>query len=83
MAAFAPGEFTVTAVQELDGVGSAPATATFQVTALQAAAVTRTPGGLASTGADGGSLTAVLSAAGVLLLGGAAGVGYSRRRSTH
>ncbi|MFZ3415320.1 trypsin-like serine protease [Arthrobacter sp. 3Tela_A] len=83
VAAFAPGEFTVTAVQELDGVGSAPATATFQVTALQAAAVTRTPGGLASTGADGGSLTAVLSAAGVLLLGGAAGVGYSRRRSTH
>ena len=80
--AFAPGEFTVTAVQELDGVGSAPATASFQVTALQAAAVTRTPDGLASTGADGGSLTALLSAAGVLLLGGAAGIGYSRRRST-
>ena len=80
--AFAPGEFTVTAVQELDGVGSAPASATFQVTALQAAAVTRTPDGLASTGADGGSMTALLSAAGVLLLGGAAGIGYSRRRST-
>lgn len=80
--AFAPGEFTVTAVQELDGVGSAPATATFEVTALQAAAVTRTPDGLASTGADGGSLTALLSAAGVLLLGGAAGIGYSRRRSS-
>ncbi len=82
MDAFAPGEFTVTAVQELDGVGSAPASATFQVTALQAAAVTRTPDGLASTGADGGSMTALLSAAGVLLLGGAAGIGYSRRRST-
>ncbi|MEB7502927.1 trypsin-like serine protease [Arthrobacter koreensis] len=76
------GEFTVTAAQELDGVGSAPATVTFQVTALQAAAVTRTPGGLAATGADAGSLTAVLSAAGVLLVGGAAGIGWSRRRST-
>lgn len=79
---FAAGEFTVTAVQELDGVGSAAATASFQVTALQAAAVTRTPDGLASTGADNGSLTALLSAAGVLLLGGAAGIGYSRRRTT-
>ncbi|MER2133260.1 MAG: trypsin-like serine protease [Arthrobacter sp.] len=81
MDAFTPGEFTVTAVQALDGVGSASASATFQVTALQAAAVTRTPDGLASTGADGGSMTALLSAAGVLLLGGAAGIGYSRRRS--
>ena len=79
--AWVPGEFTVTAVQELDGVGSAPASATFSVTALQAAAVTRTPGGLASTGADGGSLTALLSAAGVLLAGGAAGIGLSRRRT--
>ena len=62
-------------------MGSTPATVTFQVTALQAAAVTRTPGGLAATGADGGSLAAVLSAAGVLLVGGAAGIGFSRRRS--
>ncbi|MFW0769154.1 S1 family peptidase [Arthrobacter koreensis] len=78
---WAPGQFTVTAVQELNGVGSAPASATFAVTALQAAAVTRTPGGLAATGADGGSLTALLSAAGVLLAGGAAGIGLSRRRT--
>lgn len=56
-------------------MGSAPASATFAVTALQ------TPGGLAATGADGGSLTALLSAAGVLLAGGAAGIGLSRRRT--
>ncbi|WP_195840650.1 S1 family peptidase [Arthrobacter sp. BL-252-APC-1A] len=79
---WAPGEFTVTAVQELDGVGSAPATATVTVTALQVAAVSRTPGNLAVTGADGGSMMALLSAAGVLLAGGAAGIGLSRRRST-
>lgn len=81
---WAAGEYVITATQELDGVGSAAATATIRVTALQAAGVVNPgpqagSGKLPSTGASG-TTTAMLSAAGVLLLAGAAGVGISRRR---
>jgi len=75
------GDYVITATQELNGIGSAAATANVRVTALQIAGVVNPgPGGkLPSTGASG-TTTALLSAAGVLLLGGAAGVGISRRR---
>lgn len=77
---WAAGEYVVTATQELDGIGSAEAAVTISVTALQVAGVANpNPAGkLPSTGAGG--TTALLSAAGILLLGGAAGVGISRRR---
>ncbi|MBD7994796.1 trypsin-like serine protease [Arthrobacter sp. Sa2CUA1] len=77
---WAAGEYLVTATQELNGVGSAAATATIQVTELQVAGVAnpKPSGKLPSTGVSG--TTALLSAAGILLLGGAAGVGISRRR---
>ncbi|MBD8042479.1 trypsin-like serine protease [Arthrobacter sp. Sa2BUA2] len=77
---WAAGEYVVTATQELDGIGSAAATATIRVTELQVAGVAnpKPSGKLPSTGVSG--TTALLSAAGILLLGGAAGVGISRRR---
>ena len=77
------GDYVITASQELNGIGSAAATANIRVTALQVAGVPNPgpSGKLPSTGASG-TTTALLAAAGVLLLAGAAGVGISRRRRT-